>query len=127
MAIKMFKEMFTQSIECAGPTPGAGSKGSPAHDLVYYGKCMAGGIFACGLTHTFVCPMDIVNSNMQANSSKFKTMKSSYQALVAESGYKWVKLRVAANFNRVFFAGICKIRLLRTVQRHLRRSCFRDF
>ena len=88
----MFKEMFTQSIECAGPTPGAGSKGSPAHDLVYYGKCMAGGIFACGLTHTFVCPMDIVKCNMQANSSKFKTMKSSYQALVAESGYKWVKL-----------------------------------
>jgi len=29
---------------------------SEVHDATYYGKCMIGGIFACGLTHMAVCP-----------------------------------------------------------------------
>ena len=95
----MLRHMFNQPVECAGPGPVshvAGSKGAvshgPAHDSSYYAKCMVGGIFACGLTHTLVCPLDIVKCNMQANSAKFKTMKSSYQALVSESGHRWIKL-----------------------------------
>ena len=34
--------------------------GSDVHDMSYYGKCMIGGIFSCGLTHMAVCPLDIV-------------------------------------------------------------------
>ena len=42
---------------------------SDVHDASYYGKCMVGGIFACGLTHMAVCPLDIVKCRMQVSSS----------------------------------------------------------
>jgi len=40
---------------------------SDVHDASYYGKCMIGGIFACGLTHAFVCPLDIVKCRKQVS------------------------------------------------------------
>ena len=49
---------------------------SDVHDATYYGKCMVGGIFACGLTHAAVCPLDIVKCRRQVSlilSSSFKT------------------------------------------------------
>lgn len=39
--------------------------GSDVHDMSYYQKCMIGGILSCGLTHTLVCPLDIVKCRMQ--------------------------------------------------------------
>jgi hypothetical protein len=39
--------------------------GSDVHDMSYYGKCMIGGIFSCGLTHMAVCPLDIVKCRKQ--------------------------------------------------------------
>ena len=35
------------------------------HDASYYAKCMVGGIFACGLTHAAICPLDIVKCRKQ--------------------------------------------------------------
>ena len=40
------------------------------HDSTYYAKCMVGGIFACGLTHAAVCPLDIVKCRRQVSSSE---------------------------------------------------------
>ena len=40
----------------AGPVP---------HDLSYYGKCVVGGVLACGLTHAVITPMDVTKCNMQ--------------------------------------------------------------
>lgn len=40
---------------------------SDVHDASYYAKCMVGGIFACGLTHAAVCPLDIVKCRMQVS------------------------------------------------------------
>jgi solute carrier family 25 (mitochondrial phosphate transporter), member 3 len=40
---------------------------SDVHDMSYYGKCMVGGIFACGLTHAAVCPLDIVKCRRQVS------------------------------------------------------------
>ena len=34
--------------------------GSDVHDMNYYSKCMMGGILSCGITHTAICPLDIV-------------------------------------------------------------------
>lgn len=85
----MIRDLLGKPVECAGPS---GSGASYSHPTDYYLKCMAGGVFACGLTHLLVCPLDIVKCNMQANPGKFKTMKMSYQALVAESGFSWLKL-----------------------------------
>ena len=38
------------------------------HDMAYYQKCMMGGILSCGITHTLVCPLDIVKCRMQVSS-----------------------------------------------------------
>ena len=35
------------------------------HDMSYYGKCMIGGVLSCGITHTLVCPLDIVKCRKQ--------------------------------------------------------------
>ena len=40
---------------------------SDVHDMSYYQKCMLGGILSCGITHTLVCPLDIVKCRMQVS------------------------------------------------------------
>ena len=40
---------------------------SDVHDMSYYKKCMMGGILSCGITHTIVCPLDIVKCRMQVS------------------------------------------------------------
>lgn len=35
------------------------------HDLNYYLKCMMGGILSCGITHTVICPLDIIKCRKQ--------------------------------------------------------------
>lgn len=37
------------------------------HDSTYYAKCMMGGILSCGITHTAVCPLDIVKCRRQVS------------------------------------------------------------
>ena len=41
--------------------------GSDEHNMSYYAKCMMGGILSCGITHTAVCPLDIVKCRMQVS------------------------------------------------------------
>ena len=43
--------------------------GSDVHDFSYYKKCMMGGILSCGITHTLVCPLDIVKCRMQVSNT----------------------------------------------------------
>jgi hypothetical protein len=40
------------------------------HDASYYAKCMVGGIFACGLTHAAICPLDIIKCRKQVTISR---------------------------------------------------------
>ncbi|CAF3829639.1 unnamed protein product, partial [Rotaria magnacalcarata] len=39
--------------------------GHVPHNASYYSKCILGGILACGLTHTAICPLDVTKCNMQ--------------------------------------------------------------
>jgi len=48
------------------------------HDLAYYKKCMMGGILSCGITHTAVCPLDIVKCRKQV-SSNFNTISGMHK------------------------------------------------
>jgi len=45
---------------------------SDKHDLSYYIKCVIGGALACGLTHTAVCPLDIVKCRRQIDPNMYK-------------------------------------------------------
>jgi solute carrier family 25 phosphate transporter 3 len=56
------------------------------HDEKYYAKCMLGGVLSCGLTHTLVCPLDVVKCNMQVNPEKFKSLVPGLQLVIKEEG-----------------------------------------
>jgi len=57
----------------------------------YYAYCGIGGILSCGLTHTFVTPLDLVKCNTQANPKEFtgtiQGFKYIYSGQGAKSGF----------------------------------------
>jgi len=58
------------------------------HDASYYAKCMVGGIFACGVTHAAVCPLDIVKCRMQANPGMYSSIPDGFRSIKAAEGFK---------------------------------------
>jgi len=58
------------------------------HDMNYYLKCMLGGVFACGLTHLAVTPLDIVKCRKQINPTIYKSLGAGLSTIKAESGMK---------------------------------------
>jgi len=56
------------------------------HNNMYYFKCMIAGVLSCGVTHTVICPLDVVKCNMQTNPAKYKGLVSGLKTLVAEEG-----------------------------------------
>ena len=68
------------------------------HDMSYYKKCMVGGIFACGLTHAAVCPMDIVKCRKQANPKMYKSIGDGFRTILATEGP--VGLTLVSSFYR---------------------------
>jgi len=59
---------------------------SEKHDATYYGKCMIGGIFACGLTHLAVTPLDIVKCRKQVNPKIYKSLGDGLSTIKAQKG-----------------------------------------
>jgi len=60
------------------------------HSLEYYGKCMIGGLLACGLTHTAVVTLDVAKCRAQAHSKAGRWPKGlipGIQKIVAEEGF----------------------------------------
>jgi solute carrier family 25 phosphate transporter 3 len=58
------------------------------HDMSYYAKCMVGGIFSCGLTHTFVCPLDIIKCRGQVNPGMYKSLGDAFKTIRAAEGMR---------------------------------------
>jgi len=56
------------------------------HDNSYYFKCMFAGVLSCGLTHTLICPLDVVKCNMQTNPGKYKGLLPGLSLLMKEEG-----------------------------------------
>lgn len=56
---------------------------SDVHDMTYYAKCMTGGIFACGLTHALICPLDIVKCRKQADPTLYKSIPDGFRTIMA--------------------------------------------
>lgn len=61
---------------------------SDVHDMSYYRKCMMGGILSCGITHTIVCPLDIVKCRMQANPGMYSGVGDGFAKIKAAEGFK---------------------------------------
>ncbi len=58
------------------------------HDMNYYSKCMVGGILSCGLTHTLVCPLDIVKCRKQANPTLYKSIPDGFKTIYRTEGLR---------------------------------------
>ncbi len=56
------------------------------HDVSYYGKCMVGGIFACGLTHLAVTPLDVVKCRKQVDPKIYKSLGDGLSTIRAQKG-----------------------------------------
>lgn len=64
--------------------------GPVPHDASYYGKCLLGGVLACGLTHAGITPLDVAKCNMQVNPAKYTGLSSGLKTLVAEEGSRGI-------------------------------------
>lgn len=58
------------------------------HDLKYYGKCMIGGIFSCGITHTLVCPLDIIKCRKQIDYTIYKSLGDGFKVIHKAEGLR---------------------------------------
>lgn len=47
---------------------------------------MIAGVLSCGLTHTLICPLDVVKCNMQTNPGKYKGLLPGLRTLIGEEG-----------------------------------------
>lgn len=56
------------------------------HDASYYAKCMFGGILACGLTHAFTTPLDLIKCRKQINPKIYKSLGDGFKVIKAEKG-----------------------------------------
>jgi len=60
--------------------------GRVPHTGSYYLKCLLGGALACGVTHTIVCPLDVVKCNMQIHPGKYPSLLGGLKTVIAEEG-----------------------------------------
>jgi hypothetical protein len=58
------------------------------HNASYYSKCMMGGILSCGITHTLICPLDIVKCRKQINPDMYKTTVEGLKTIKAAEGFR---------------------------------------
>lgn len=61
---------------------------SDVHDASYYAKCMVGGIFSCGLTHTAVVPLDIIKCRRQVDAKAYSSLGDGFNKIKAAEGMR---------------------------------------
>lgn len=66
--------------------------GHDKHDLSYYGKCMVGGILACGLTHTAIVTLDVVKCQRQVYPDLYKSLGDGIRKIRAAQGARGLTL-----------------------------------
>ncbi|KAL8432180.1 hypothetical protein ACSSS7_004792 [Eimeria intestinalis] len=62
------------------------------HTTDYYLKCMLGGILSCGLTHTAVCPLDVVKCKMQVYPDRYTGLLPGIKTVLREEGAPGLRL-----------------------------------
>jgi len=78
------------------------------HNISYYEKCMVAGVLSCGLTHTAICPLDVVKCNMQTNPAKFKSLGQGLRTVIAEEGSHAIWKGWAPTLIGYSMQGFCK-------------------
>jgi len=78
------------------------------HNNQYYFKCMIGGILSCGLTHTFVVPLDVVKCKVQVFPQKYKSLFNGIRTVVAEEGGRGLLVGWLPTLIGYSMQGFCK-------------------
>ena len=65
-----------------------GGQKEDKHDMSYYIKCMFGGVFACGLTHALITPLDLVKCRKQTNPELYKSTGEGLSKIRAANGVR---------------------------------------
>ena len=81
------------------------------HNSSYYLKCMLWGVLSCGLTHTAVCPLDVVKCRTQVNPKKYKGLISGFRTILSEEGAAGLRLGWAPTFIGYSMQGLFKFGL----------------
>jgi solute carrier family 25 phosphate transporter 3 len=71
---------------------------SDTHDATYYGKCMAGGILSCGLTHTAVVTMDLIKCRRQVDPTIYRSLGDGFNKIKAAEGFSGLTVGWAPTF-----------------------------
>jgi len=74
----------------------------------YYALCGFGGILSCGLTHTFVVPLDLVKCRIQVDPAKYGNIIKGFKVSVAESGVRELGKGWAPTLIGYSAQGLCK-------------------
>lgn len=78
------------------------------HTNDYYFKCMIGGVFSCGLTHTAIVPLDLVKCRMQTNPEVYPSIGAGFRQVVKESGTFGLSLGWLPTLIGYSMQGLCK-------------------
>jgi len=82
----------------------------------YYAACAVGGILSCGLTHTLVCPLDVVKCNAQTNPKDFPNVTTGFRSIMSgrasalgfKPGFAGLMKGWAPTFVGYSLQGMCK-------------------
>jgi solute carrier family 25 phosphate transporter 3 len=74
----------------------------------YYALCGFGGILSCGLTHTFVVPLDLVKCRIQVDPAKYKNLVNGLKVTFREDGARGLTKGWAPTLIGYSMQGLCK-------------------
>lgn len=74
----------------------------------YYVLCGIGGMLSCGLTHTFVVPLDLVKCRIQVDPTKYKNISTGFSVTLKEEGLRSLAKGWAPTLIGYSLQGICK-------------------
>merc|ERR1719231_1741498 len=69
---------------------------------------MIAGVLSCGLTHTAVCPLDVVKCNMQVDPVKYTGLSQGLKTVIAEEGSMGIWKGWAPTLIGYSMQGFCK-------------------
>jgi len=76
--------------------------------------CARGGVLSCGITHTAVCPLDIVKCKMQVYPEKYKGLGGGLRTVMAEEGFRgftlgWAPTAIGYSMQGLFKFGLYEV------------------
>ena len=84
------------------------NRGSLRDYMLYYSKCMIGGAWACGFTHTGIVTLDVVKCRRQVDKNFANSLMEGIQKIRRTEGVRGLTLGWAATFVGYNLQGIGK-------------------